>query len=283
MQKVDGTYIYELGAALRPIASLPEVDTSPVQTLFALNPGKFKLSEFIYGSIFSESFRATARAAVPLLELLERLIPVTGPNTDWTTDLPAYRFTEVKREFSRFEAVLLAELKGSDIYYVSAKGGFDTVALTERGEVLFPASLGSKVPDAVEDIKAGARCLAFELPTAAAFHFHRANEAVLRVYFDHVARGVARPRSNNMGEYLNIMKTQNLGDQKVLEVLQAIKNLHRNPIMHPEARLSSTEEAISLMAAIRAAIGYMLDRINDAPPPVIAPLPLEAPIQPASA
>lgn len=76
-----------------------------------------------------------------------------------------------------------------------------------------------------------------------------------------------------MADYLNILRTKKLGDPKVLSVLQSIKDLHRNPIMHPEERIASVDEAISLLAAIRASIGYMLDRISVETPRVVAPLP----------
>lgn len=64
-----------------------------------------------------------------------------------------------------------------------------------------------------------------------------------------------------MGDYLKKTSDLCVGDAKVIEVLKSLKDLHRNPLMHPEEQIESMEEAISLHCAIRAAIGYMLDRI----------------------
>ncbi|CDO34012.1 hypothetical protein SPHV1_100046 [Novosphingobium sp. KN65.2] len=60
-----------------------------------------------------------------------------------------------------------------------------------------------------------------------------------------------------------------VGDPKVIEVLKGLKDLHRNPLMHPDDSIESEDEALSLYAAIRAAIGYMLDRIAGPTEPAV--------------
>lgn len=275
MLRVDGAYLYELGKNLQPIIRMEIREGPRVDFYFACLNAREALASFLYASVFSESFRNSSNTASSLLQKLLEVSPDIDGEIDWDEIIPLWKISSLKSDFARFEAVLSAELQGSAIYYASGKGGFDTPALTDRGEAIFPGSLAHKVPDAVPDVRAGARCIAFDLPTAAAFHFHRANEAVLRRYFDEVVGFDNRPKSNNMGEYLNIMKTKNAGDAKVLSVLQSIKDLHRNPIMHPEERIETVDEAISLLSAIRASIGYMLDRISDGEPPVIAPLPFD--------
>jgi hypothetical protein len=64
-----------------------------------------------------------------------------------------------------------------------------------------------------------------------------------------------------MGDYLKKMESLGCGDAKVIDVLKSLKDLHRNPLMHPEDSLGSIDEALSLYAAVRAAIGYMLERM----------------------
>ncbi|WP_230781585.1 hypothetical protein [Sphingomonas sp. Leaf37] len=277
MLKVDGTYLYKLGGQLNAISSLAAADTPRIQLMFDLVTARGTLSDFVYRSIFSSALRSLIQPATNMIATLLRIAPDFGEHVDYNEVIPSWQISGLKTEFSQFEAILKAILQTADLYYVSQKGGFDTAILTESGETLFPSALKEKVPEAVPDIRSAARCLAFELPTAAAFHFHRANESVLRRYFDQVAGADSRPASRNMGDYINIMKTKGVGDQRILEVLKGLKDLHRNPLMHPDDSIDTIDEALSLYAAVRAAIGYMVDRITTDPQPVMAPLPLEIP------
>lgn len=247
---------------MRPIARLPETDTSLIDLYFDLQAAKDALQPFVFQSVFSDRMRAVVIPAQELLRKFEEILPtdLSSP-IDWAGKIDSWRIINLKNAFRKFDAVLNAELQTSAIYYVSAKGGFDTVCLTDQGESLFPGDLSDKVPGAIADVRAGTRCLAFELPTAAGFHLHRANEAVLRAYFDAVAGSNNRPKTRNMGDYIKKLEQLGKGDAKVIDVLKSLKDLHRNPLMHPEDTLRSLDEALSLYAAIRAAVGYMLDRI----------------------
>lgn len=279
MLRVDGAYLYKLGVNLRAINDLPKVDTPRIDVLFDLIQVKSALNEFVTQSLFKPGLRVLAQPAQELYAAIDSIAPDLGPDVNYSEIIHGWRLAALVTKFASLENILIASLQTLDLYYVSQKGGFDTSVLTDAGENLFPASLLVKVPEAAVDVAAATRCLAFELPTAAAFHLHRANEAVLRTYFDYLAGASNRPQSGNMGDFINVLKTKKLGDLKVLDVLKSIKDLHRNPLMHPDDSIKSIDEAISLYAAIRAAIGYMLDRIDAGEAPVMEPLPLEMPEQ----
>jgi hypothetical protein len=274
MLRIDGAYIYNLVANLRPLSDLPEELCTRIDIYLPCVNAKKSLQEFLFSSVYRDGFRATAAAAPPLINMLEFFAPEVEESTNWDDKFAAWQVNRLKVSFSKFEAVLTADLQSSALFYVSSKGGYDTLYLTEQGHVLFPSSLNQKAPEALEDVRAATRCIAFELPTAAAFHLHRANEAVLRRYFDHFAGADKRPASGNMGDLLKYLVNQKLGDPRVTSTLQAIKDLHRNPIMHPDQIIESVEEAISLLAAVRSAIGYMLDRLPTEPEASL-PLPFE--------
>lgn len=268
MLKIDGAYLYEFGSKLGPALRQPESDTKLIELYFAFAPVREAIGPFIYSSVFSDGLRAAVNPAQKLLEAIDQVVPVIGQTSpiDWEQIIPGWRISGVKSVLKNFEAVLTAQLQTSALYYVPTKGGFDTAALTDGGVALFPSDLHSKVPAAVPDVVAGARCLAFDLHTAAGFHLHRANEATLRTYFDVVAGKENRPKTRNMGDYLKKMEGLGVGDARVIDVLRSLKDLHRNPLMHPEDVISTLDEALSLYAAVRAAIGYMLDRIPPQPP-----------------
>lgn len=259
--RIDGAYLYEFGATIRPVANMAEQDTGLFEVFLALSQVKDAVKGFLHNSVFSAGMKTLHKPAETLLNLIDQMVPTDFTNVDWEVVVPAWRISGLKYAFRNFEAVLTAMLQTSALYYVSQKGGFDTACLTDAGESVFPSELAQKEPSAVVEIKAAMRCIAFELPTAAGFHLHRANEAVLRRYFDEVAGKDKRPKTRNMGDYLRKMEDLGVGDAKVIAVLKSLKDLHRNPLMHPEDAIGSMDEALSLYAAIRAAIGYMLDRI----------------------
>jgi hypothetical protein len=154
--------------------------------------------------------------------------------------------------------------------------------LVEAGVRCFPNDVWTKAPDAISDLLQGTRCIAFELFTAAGFHLHRANEAVLRRYWDAITKGAPRPASRNVGDYLAEMNKQNVGNEKVKAALKDLKDLHRNPLIHPEHSLENADEAIALMNGVHTVMVHMLKQI-----PEVAQLPVIPPaggvVPPASA
>jgi hypothetical protein len=90
---------------------------------------------------------------------------------------------------------------------------------------------------------------------------HRANETVLGRYWDAVTDGMARPKNQTLGAYIDALERGKLGSDTVISSLRDIKNLHRNPIIHADQSLDTSEEAIDLQGAIRAAIGAMTNAV----------------------
>src|SRR5207237_4692263 len=101
---------------------------------------------------------------------------------------------------SEFEHVLGAEFGLMNMYLIQKIRGFTTTDLIVNGAVLFPEDLLFKVPEAELDITSATRCIAFELPTAAGFHLHRANESVLHRYYDAASSGAPRLGGRNIGD-----------------------------------------------------------------------------------
>lgn len=121
------------------------------------------------------------------------------------------------------------------------------------------------------DLQQATKCIAFEVSTAAGFHLHRANEAVLRKYWDAVTNGATRPATRNMGDYLAAMDKKKVGDEKVKAALRHLKDFHRNPLIHPEDVLTA-DEAIALMNGVHTVMVQMLRDI-----PLFAPQPAQPP------
>jgi hypothetical protein len=258
MQRVDAGYLYDLGDAVRALRPFRLRDVPAYEIWQPLTDCRQKLAAFLHSSVYAKSLRGVlhvpANAFLTAIDTLTGRILAEQLATVTTTDqIP------LQQAYERFEPVLSAELSSQVLYLVTPKGVYDVIALAEQGSQLFPQSLAWKTPEATRDVEQGAKALAFELWSAAAFHFHRAIEAVLRRYYDHCCGPNQRPKICTMGSMLAKMEKENKGEKQVIVALQNIAEFHRNPNIHPGDFIDDAEQAFSLVAAIRAAMGYMLD------------------------
>jgi len=265
MIRVDGFYLYSVGSAIHPLSNLSggeTVDSWRLPLLLADNA----LDMFLSGSVYK--LHQSRAAGTKLLNAIRQVMAAEEGKDEKTIDFfEAYSITSALTEF---EHVLTSEFGTMNLFFADRQRGYDTNVLVWSGAELFPAELAIKVPGAVADLNAAGRCIAFDLPTAAGFHLHRANESVLRRYYDAVS-SAPRKDPSTMGELLAAMDTQNVGDKRVKAALRDIKDLHRNPLVHPEQSLESIDEAIALLGGIQAAVVPMLAAI---------PLPTSAPVTP---
>jgi hypothetical protein len=259
MNRVNGAFLYDLGAKIHPLVDirwnstgndvmLPILIAEGALTLLLWNVDFFRLRTSV------DSANRLLSAIRTTKEHVEKM-----PDRDQPLSFNIYYHTIETAK--AFETVFNAELNIADLYIVAKRAAYDMTDLIENGQVVFPKDLTIKVPEAIIDIRFGTKCIAFDLPTAAAFHFHRANESVLHKYYDCVTNGAQRPKSRNLGDYLNALDKHNVGDDKVKSALKDLKDLHRNPIAHPEEVLGNTDEAIALMGQVNAVITFMLKEI----------------------
>jgi hypothetical protein len=216
-------------------------------------------------------FRMSVQAGQALLAAVRKLRERIGQTQDKSSLLTFSDVYPITSALTTFEAVFGSELSMKRLYLVMQKAGFDTDILISNGAACFPKEIWSKAPEAIADLQQGTKCLAYEVFTASGFHFHRANEAVLHRYWDAVATGRAKPTSRNMGDYLNEMKKHSLGNPKVLAALKDLKDLHRNPLVHPEHSIETADEAIALMNSVHNVIVHMLNEIPAALPGIQPP------------
>ena len=271
MQRIDGAYLYDFGQEMKAISAIKEDENMTALDIFLrCSSARNALENMVYSSVFSDGFRTVSISAKSALDVIDKH---SAKITDKDTfDLPVSKWdvSEIKTKLTEFEAIMRAELQNLALYYVSPKGGFDNKNLVDHGSNLFPSTLHNKVPEACPDVVTGARCMAFELWTAMAFHFHRANEAVLRRYYDSVIGTHKKTKIRTMGSILKSMQDVDVGNKNIRAAINNIVVFHRNPIAHPDQHITSSEEALSLYAGIRAAIGYMLDSLPDAQPALIS-------------
>lgn len=130
--------------------------------------------------------------------------------------------------------------------------------LDDVGSLMAPQVMPELPSIAKLDLQAAGRAIAFELPTAAAFHTLRATEAVLRHLYCCVIvqRRLKNPMWAGMIDQMRKKKTKR-PDDALLDVLDRIRVNFRNPTNHPEA-IYDIHEAQDLFLACVEAIRRMV-------------------------
>jgi hypothetical protein len=116
--------------------------------------------------------------------------------------------------------------------------------LLESAEQKFPQNLLNVLPQrTTDDLKEAGRCLAFERPTACAFHICRATEALILAYYEALT-GTPWPRSQkDWGKYNDELIRLN-APSRITTRLDEIRKMDRNAYAHPDLTVPRDEAPI---------------------------------------
>lgn len=198
-------------------------------------------------------------------------------NPDWdVSDFSVdFMFKEVLKQTRNFEAILKADLLENLVaYHPQQKAIYSTALLIAHAEnALHPQDLQKLEQKTIQEIRESGKCLAFDTYTASGFHMIRALELVLHEYYVVICKPEnANKRLNNWAAYLSplyklcadkcatLSKEEKSHVKKVYYLLQQIKDLDRNDIMHPETVLNETE-ALKLFDVAKTAIMVMAEKL----------------------
>jgi hypothetical protein len=260
---------YLMATQIHPLSEL-QYGVKVKDVVYKINTAKGWLSWLIQGKPIPLVF--CKPSANEVWGALEAVIP-SGEDKWKALDLEAevepYQVYRINSAITKFETVISAELQSLSTYYVSQQGIYNTTDLIDRAELALgnPKNTEQTIGEAAKkDFNQAGRCLAFELPTASAFHCTRSVEATLRKYHRLVKNLPDNEKSPDMAVCINELRSAG-EDTKVMDVLDHIRDLHRNTVMHPEAFLSLSE-ALRLFDISKSAINAMADRIGElsAPP-----------------
>jgi len=209
-------------------------------------------------------------AADQVYRALDMIIPEDTSGLDFEAEASPGFIYNVQNFVKSFETVFSAELQAANTYYVEQKGIYSTPDLIDRADLALGDSAAILNNEAKEDFKQAGRCLAFELPTAAAFHLARSMESVLRQYHtlvcpDSASELAANDRKPEMIKCINEIKKAT-DDPKLMDILDHYRDLHRNTTMHPEAFLTS-QEGLRLFDITKSTLTAIADRISQVPNP----------------
>jgi hypothetical protein len=271
MRQINTFRLYELAKALQPLRSLPkdpnEFNSDCFMPLFH---AQWSLDSFLKEEILPLDVSVNAAREVSShLELVIGKV-IRKSNATPTAPVPEaqklqyWEINQITSLLDRLETVLSAELQKHLTYLVSQISGLSMPLLVNKAEVNLWAETLDSVPDiAKKDFREAGRCLAFEVPTAAGFYALRATEATLRVYFTLVTGQDASKM--DWGTCTFELAKSGKANKKVTQVLDQIRDVHRNPLMHPEECLTM-REAIGLFDIAKSAINALADEIKTLAP-----------------
>jgi hypothetical protein len=160
-------------------------------------------------------------------------------------------------------------------FYVSPKGIYSTMRLLEHATDLFPKEVLDRIPEVVDDWREAGRCLALDLPTAAAFHIFRVVEVVSKKYATTFKGKKLEPTERGLGGHLRVLG-KTTANKKVIKSLDHFRESHRNPPSHETGLLTEVEVFLTFSVAqwlIQAMVADMERKSSTPDPSVIQLLP----------
>jgi hypothetical protein len=266
MKKVDVFQFYTLATILKPLQTLQQ-DAPLKDAYYQLYHAKIWLEGLAEDKMVPlvvsrasiwKLLNAINAIVEPPLHHLQQTEPPKA--VDMEKKLEFMECYEVRNAVNNFETVFSAELQTLATYFVSKKLAYSTSDLIESAEHLFPEQIIKMLPkQCLADMKQAGKCIAFETPTAAAFHILRGVESVIRRYYAVVVGHAPKAKLRNWGAYIDNLDKAG-ADPKITSFLDHLREQYRNPILHPEEMLS-IDDAVVLLGAAVSVIVQMMDAI----------------------
>lgn len=210
------------------------------------------------GNLDSLGLHVTKRASYELIQLRKDL--AKNPEDYRLSEGDAKRISELATELRK---TFVAETQGVFTYVVTDKR-LDVNKLLNDPSKLFSPNTYDACPEIsrYDYVEAG-KCIAFERPTAAAFHILRGTEAVLRLYY----KRYIRPAKKGLtwGQMTQALRSKSSGKKPatlILNQLDHIREGFRNPTQHPE-KIYDIHEVQDLYGVCVDVVNRMIAVIRD--------------------
>ncbi len=159
-----------------------------------------------------------------------------------------YAINQVRETFER-------EAAKQFILGLEKQRALDPATLVERIETTMSPRCWERLSAATKrEIQESGKCLALERYTASGFHMLRGLESEITDYIHLLTN--AKPTQRNIGHYVQVLK-ENHADPKLIAMLDNIRNLDRNPLMHPEDWLDK-DDAIGIFNTSQTAFERLI-------------------------
>jgi hypothetical protein len=224
---------------------------------YALGRKLAAVQSLVPGAPYSRTFQTLSDAYDGLHDLLDEKslsLPTTNPvahdlsralregmlaaTEEGGSGAPALNADRLKTAVRRFENALEDDLERMGTLPLESNATEELRNLVNHPDSVFPPQMWSALsPSAQHHWSEAARCLAYGLPTATAFHALRTLESVVNLYLERA--GVpAQPRS--LQEGLELLRDRG-ANPKAVELALHLTSLHCNPLQRADCFVSAEE------------------------------------------
>jgi hypothetical protein len=203
-------------------------------------------------NIQKADLKVTYRAGHRLWEIQGELDKMNA----WEEVSPSL-ISEIRKESEDLEKTLVAEAEGKNVFVVTEKR-IDVEKLTNKPDTLLSSKVWISLPRvSAYDFANACKAIAFELPTAGAFHLLRCLEGTIGHYYLCVIKRNRLPTKSRMwGPMIKQLreKKKNHPPKDLIEALDRIRISFRNPTSHPDKMYDSDE--------VQDLFGLVVDSLN---------------------
>jgi hypothetical protein len=195
-------------------------------------------------------------AAKALLNFVNRWL-TSGPGFDPTQKFSQQDMHDLHRLREKFLQEFEREEEKLSVFIVTPKRLLDAKLLVDKPELAFDEKIRKHLPDQMlYDFSQAARCLAFEIPTACAFHVCRGTESLILRYYEKLSGNPwPYPKNKEWSAYIDHLK-KHKAPERITTRLDEIRKMDRNAYIHPDVNVT-LEEAPVLFDLCNGVIFYM--------------------------
>jgi hypothetical protein len=273
MKQLSVYDFYSLGEVLQPLSHWSEDTLKSKSQVQARRAYEQLVQAIAEDSVLLPATRDAAKAVIQSLETIfgEEIrrpsfgyaFPTdAGEESDKMGIYARFPYIDIHR----FETIFKADLPRMTVFAAERKGIYQTEGLIDRAEEHFPAAIRKRLPkQAKTDLHFAGKCLAFDTPTACAFHMWRALEVVFGAYHVSITGKTFAEAGVNRNWFKYIQALEAAGaDEKITGNLDHIRDHYRNPIMHPNENVTD-DQAFSLFGAGMSLITQVMQAIETQP------------------
>jgi hypothetical protein len=255
MIEVDVYWFYWMSMTTYPLHQFSTEINVPLGAVSGyLGMARVALESF--GDGRARAFPKTAGVINDMVSWINRIMPERDPavplsDARMRTLISPSEMATLHNYLGALITLLRDESKHSYVLSIEDQRLLSAYSLVEKIEGCFPPEAWNTIEDKAKgEFEESGKCLAFERYTASAFHALRGVECVIRQYIIKLTGSL--PHKRDWGHYIQVLKEKG-ADPSLTAVLDNIRTLDRNPLMHPEDRLD-IDEAIAVFTISQTAI-----------------------------
>jgi len=248
MFEIDVYYFFWMAGCILPLSSIQQ--NVPLAAV-AADLSMARLSLETFSEKAGPVFPRTSEKATSIVECINAMIPRNPPLSQPNRLITIWEATTLRNNSVALTSALLDEAKHNYVLCVEDQRCLSAYSLVEKIETCFgPDSWNAIENSAKGEFEESGKCLAFERYTSSGFHALRGVECVIRQYIVKLTGSL--PLKRDWGNYIKVL-TDNGADPSLIAVIDNIRTLDRNPLMHPEDWLN-VDEAIGIFIISQTAV-----------------------------